>query len=70
MEAMDLLTVSALQMEPFQEDKKRLPEHLLRQPRHRSGLYPKRIEATTRLSRLEGFLNLPANDVYKDFTCR
>ena len=42
MEAVDLLPVSALQMEPFQEDKKLLPDRLLRQPRHRyrSGLYP------------------------------
>ncbi len=70
MEAADLLTVSALQMEPFQEDRKLLPVHLMRQPRHRSGLYPRRIEETTRLPRLEGFPNLPANDAYKDFTCR
>jgi hypothetical protein len=33
MEAVDLLPVSALQLEPFQEDKKLLPDHLLRQPR-------------------------------------
>jgi hypothetical protein len=70
MEAVDLLPVSALQMEPFQEDKKPLPDHLLRQPRHRSGLYPKGIEETTRLPGLEGFLNLPANDAHTHFTCR
>ncbi len=34
MEAVDLLSVSALQMERFQEDKELLPDHLLRQPRH------------------------------------
>jgi hypothetical protein len=70
LEAVDLLPVSALQMGPFQEDKKLLPDHLLRQPRHRSGLYPRGIGETTRLSRLEGFLNLPANDAHTDFTCR
>lgn len=42
MEAVDLLPVSALQLEPFQEAKKLLPAHLLRQSRHRSGLYPQR----------------------------
>jgi hypothetical protein len=70
METVDLLPVSALQMEPFQEDTKLLPDHLLRQPRQRSGLYPSGIEETTRLSRLEGFLNLPANDAHTHFTCR
>ena len=34
MEAVDLLPVSALQMERFQEDKRLLPDHLLLQPRH------------------------------------
>jgi hypothetical protein len=70
MEAADLLPVSALQMEPFQKHKTLLPDHLLRQPRHRSGLYPRGIEETTRLPGLEGFLNLPANDAHPHFTCR
>jgi hypothetical protein len=34
MEAVDLLPVSKLQMKRFQEDKKLLPDHLRRQPRH------------------------------------
>jgi hypothetical protein len=54
----DLLPVSALQMESFQEDKSHLPDYVRRQPRHRWGLYPSGIEETTRLSRMEGFPNL------------
>jgi hypothetical protein len=34
MEAVDLLPVSALQMERLQEDKKLLPDHLLLEPCH------------------------------------
>lgn len=70
MEAVDLLTVSAQEMAPLQEDKKLLPDHHLRRPCYRSGLYPRRIGATTRLSRLEGFLNLQENDAHTHFTCR
>jgi hypothetical protein len=67
MEAVDLLPVSALQMGPFQEDKKLLPAASASPP---IRSLTRRNRGNTRLSRLGGFLNLPANDAHTHFTCR